>query len=406
MSLRVLQVLPGPVPPPSDPTRAEFYHIAGDITGDILLPTWAETAEELRNNLGSYPTYPVNKFTYHMNIAGPYPYGTLLQKWYIFHFHVKTALALARQKKYDVVKAYGTGLTGLTALLIAKLIRAKLIIEMPSAPEDSYRYARFGNVWQHADKPDLRTLIARVFARWILYVVVLAADRVHLLYPWQLQKFPMLRRTPATVIPTFAPVSLVPNNVADEKFVLLVGAPWYVKGVDILIHAWRKIEDKFPDYKLKLVGYVGEKERLRAMIGDSQQIELLQAMSNPEVLDLMSRSSLVVLASRTEGGPRVFVEGMAAGKALIGSKVGGVAYYVREGQNGLLFEREDVDGLASRLQTLLAAPELRDKFGKASREIALTEMHEGIFGRRMQELFEITVNGRVPELEEQAQAAT
>jgi hypothetical protein len=98
---------------------------------------------------------------------------------------------------------------------------------------------------------------------------------------------------------------------------------------------------------------------------------------------------------------------MAAGKALIGSRVGGVAYYVRDGINGLLFEREDIDGLAEKLRILLASPELRKKFGKAGREIALSEMHESVFGRRMQQMFEITANGvSKPQLKERAHSAT
>ena len=63
MSIRVLQIHPGLVPPSRDPERSEYYFIGGDIVGEVLLPTWVQTEQELREQVGSFPTFQVNKFT-------------------------------------------------------------------------------------------------------------------------------------------------------------------------------------------------------------------------------------------------------------------------------------------------------------------------------------------------------
>ena len=62
MPLKFLYVFPGLVPPPKDPSNAEMYHVGGDITVDVLLPTWFRATDQLRASLGEncFPTYKVN----------------------------------------------------------------------------------------------------------------------------------------------------------------------------------------------------------------------------------------------------------------------------------------------------------------------------------------------------------
>jgi glycosyltransferase involved in cell wall biosynthesis len=402
MAIRVLQVHPGLVPPPKDPERAEYYFIRNNITGDILLPTWVNTADELREQLGSFPTYQVNNFTYHMELAGPNPYGTLRQKWHVFRFHLRTGLKLGRRQRYDCVKAYGSGLTGLVSVLLAKLLRTKLIVELPGAPEDTYRYARFGDSYRYARTPDLATRLAKMASNLVLKIIILSADRVQLLYSWQLQAYPRLQTVPASVVHIFSTVSKVPVGTGEDGSVLLVGAPWYVKGVDVLIRAWRKIEREFPASKLRILGYFPEEDLLKEMAGDSTQIEVLKARPNPETLKLIAECSVFVLASRTEGTPRVFIEAMAAGKPVIGSNVGGVRTLIRDSVNGFLFESENSDQLADKLRLLLSSPELRRRFGEAGRQIAITELDELTFGSQLSDMIEETIYERGSRLETDA----
>lgn len=393
MSIRVLQVLPGLVPPPKDPTYSEMYHLPEDICGDVLLPTWTKSAEELREKVGDFPTYQVNNFTFHMQIAN-FRYGTLRQKLDVFLFHLRTGLRLGRQRRYDCVKSYGAGLTGLTAAILARLLRTKLIVELPNNPEDAYRFSQFGHSYKYSSKPSFRTRLAKMTADPLLALIVLSADRVQLLYPKQLRAYPRLQKVPASVVPTFTPVSKVPVSSGEDGSVLLVGAPWYIKGVDVLIRAWRKIEADFPDNKLKLLGAYLEEDLMRRMIGDSRQIEILKPLPNPETLQVIARCSIFVLASRTEGVPRAFIEAMAAGKPVVGSRVAGIPYIIRNGVNGLVFESEDADELAEELRVLLEWPELRARMGERSLRFARTQLDEKSWSRRMQEMFELTVYGK------------
>jgi glycosyltransferase involved in cell wall biosynthesis len=194
----------------------------------------------------------------------------------------------------------------------------------------------------------------------------------------------------------------IPYTGKCDGSVLLVGAPWFLKGADILIRGFRKIESEFPDTKVHLLGYFPDEQVLRGLIGDSRQIEILDARPNLEVLQIIADCSIYCLASRTDAAPRVVIEAMAAGKPVVAANVGGVAHYVREGQTGLIFESENVDDLAEKLRLLLSSPDMQAHFGKNGYRIARAQYNEAEWGRKVKEAIELTVLGRITEGEEEA----
>lgn len=396
MSLRILYVFPGLVPPPKDPAFAEMTYVAGDTTTDMLLPTWDKDPEEVQRALGqgTFPTYKLNNLTYHLFLAGRYPLGSLRQKFAILWFYMTMGLQLARENRFDCVIGYNWGVAGLAAFLLSRLTRCKLIICLAGVPENAYRFHPFGQSWHYSGKVSFKTRLAMWASERLLRLTAGSADRLHLFYPDQTKCHPRLQKIPSSVLPVFTPVSQVPYTGINDKSVLLVGAPWYVKGVDLLIRAFRTVEGEFPDWKLRLLGYFPDEHLLHEMIGDSRQIEILKARPNPEALKIIADCSVFALASRTEAAGRVFVEAMAAGKPLIGPKVGGVPQYVRDGINGLLFERENCDDLAEKLRILLGSPDLRERMGRAGYEIAQAQYTAEVWGRKMQEMIELTVRGR------------
>jgi glycosyltransferase involved in cell wall biosynthesis len=395
--MRILYISPGLVPPPADPRRIMLFHAPPALSGDVLWPTWAREPREITEALGpgSYPEHRIGRFTNHLLLAGRYPYSSMRLKLACLWFYLRKGWQLSRKSGYDCILTYGWTLTGITGLLLARVTGSKLIVTIPGIPENAYRFNRFGASFDGPEE-SLATRAMRRVSDFMLHFVLRRADCAHLYYPEQLQQYPKLAKVPRFVTHGFTPVSLIPANGSSDGSVLLIGAPWYVKGVDILIKAFRMIESEFPDAKLRVLGYFPG-EDFKEYIGDSRQIEILKARSHPEAMEILANCSICAIASRTDAKPRVMFEAMAAGKPLVAPRVGGIPYYVQDGVNGLLFEREDLAGLAGQLRKLLSSPELCARLGKKGQELVREQYDEAEFGRKLQEMVELVVRGAVAE---------
>jgi glycosyltransferase involved in cell wall biosynthesis len=99
----------------------------------------------------------------------------------------------------------------------------------------------------------------------------------------------------------------------------------------------------------------------------------LGRLSHDEVWRLYHLSDLVVVPSRQpEPLSRVALEAMAAGRPLVGTRVGGTPELIEEGVNGHLVERGNPAQLAEAITSLLMDDNLRARMGQASLEIVHT----------------------------------
>jgi glycosyltransferase involved in cell wall biosynthesis len=93
---------------------------------------------------------------------------------------------------------------------------------------------------------------------------------------------------------------------------------------------------------------------------------------------MLARADVHVVPSRWEDPcPLTVLEGMATGQATVGSSCGGVPELI--GNEGFLFERDDVGGLEARLRVLLENPELRSSYGERARDRALQRPWSRVF---------------------------
>ena len=125
-----------------------------------------------------------------------------------------------------------------------------------------------------------------------------------------------------------------------------MGAPWYLKGVDVLLKAFAEVAPEFPNARLKLLGFYPGQEDLLELTRDAPQVEVMRARPNPETLEIVKRAAIMATPSRTEGLPRVIMEAMAAAIPVVASDVGGIPALVHDGENGYLIPIGDHHALA------------------------------------------------------------
>jgi glycosyltransferase involved in cell wall biosynthesis len=376
---RLLYILPGPVPPSPDSALDKFKYLSEIAEGEVLLPVWWDSPKGVPPFLrDTFPAYPVGNFCYHFFLPERLPKP--LRRLAIFLFYLRQGLQLHRKKKFSAIMTYGTNLPGIAGVILKWFTGAKLIVEIPGVPQDAFRY--------EVAHPGSHEAIKRFFADQLLLLVGTGADCIKLLYPEQLGKYPSLRNKSVAVFHDFVPVDLIASEEGEDKFILSAGFPWYRKGIDILIQAFASIAAKFPDYKLKLMGYYPDREFLNKLVGNCAQIEFLSPRSNDLALKVIGSCSVFVLASRSEAMGRVLLEAMAARKPIIASAVDGVPHYIADGDNGLLFRSEDVEQLAEKLDQLLTSPELQAQLARRGYEKVFTEYDERSYVRSFHRMLE------------------
>lgn len=144
------------------------------------------------------------------------------------------------------------------------------------------------------------------------------------------------------------------------KRVVFIGGLVKQKGVDVLLHAFKKVAAEHGDAELLVVGDGGERrslERLGRKLG--VRARFLGAVK--DVAGVLAGSAVLVLPSREEGFGLVILEAMRSGVAVVATRVGGIPEIVRDGENGLLVEKEDPEALAEAIVKVLGDEALRSR---------------------------------------------
>jgi len=387
--MRILYIHFTQVPPPLDTRIDRFFLLSEFMEGDVLQPVWFRTPEEVEAEFGpgSFPVYVSGRFRYHWFLALR-PDGRNQSRLAQFWFYIRKGLELHKRRAFDCVIAYSHMTTGLMAACVKFLTGAKLIIELATNPQTAYLTQRA--------RPTMRDRLMKFYSDACLYLSLWAADRVHLLNAAQLAAYPLLRKVQTSVFHEFVPVSTIQAHTEDqERYVLMVGSPWYLKGADRLIEAFQRLAPDFPDVKLKILGWYlkAEREQLQALAGDSKQIELVRATTNPITLEIIRRSLVLVHPSRCEGGPRTVIEALAAGVPVVVFDVGLIPELIRHGENGFVVPGGNVRELEERLRELLADPELRRRLGANGYELAHTELTEQVYVEKFTAMVAAAVRG-------------
>ncbi|TAK51506.1 MAG: glycosyltransferase family 1 protein [Gammaproteobacteria bacterium] len=179
-------------------------------------------------------------------------------------------------------------------------------------------------------------------------------------------------------------VHQIPNATAPDYFrvrrapergrILFAGRVIHRKGVADLVQAVSKCSEAVS--KLVLAGSTPDsdflshlRERIR-MLGLESRCEFAGHMDESSLLQEFARAETLVLPSYQETAPMVIQQAMAAGLAVVASRVGGVPYQVEHDVSGLLFESGNTQQLAHQLRRLHMEPSLGERLGAAAREHA------------------------------------
>jgi glycosyltransferase involved in cell wall biosynthesis len=158
---------------------------------------------------------------------------------------------------------------------------------------------------------------------------------------------------------------------ADARVVTIVARVVQMKRVDRFLRVATRLLD-LPDVRFLIVGDGPQRERLEAS-DDARKLgsRAIWAGMRHDIPAIYAATDVMALTSDNEGTPVAFIEAQAAGLAVVGTNVGGVATVVDDGRTGQVLEREDEAGLADAIRDLLDDPSKARRLGEAARDDAL-----------------------------------
>lgn len=171
-----------------------------------------------------------------------------------------------------------------------------------------------------------------------------------------------------------------PSKQEKPKEIGAVTSYYETKGIDILIHAWKLVQNDFPDYSFVLYGAGARREDYEKMARDEAvRIQFYGPVECSKTV--YDRIRLVVTASRVEGLPIALLEALSCNLPVLASDIEGhrIINTLCQEQNIPaplhLFKSEDVQALANGICSEISAIESGETVN--TRQVALNVFSPG-----------------------------
>jgi glycosyltransferase involved in cell wall biosynthesis len=191
----------------------------------------------------------------------------------------------------------------------------------------------------------------------------------------------------------------------DKKFVVLfVGRLRADKGVEYLIKSANIVvnylgcsnaffllvgpTEEFGSDNSVRSAYLNKVTELIMAYRLEQNIKLAGPLPLDDLRKLYAACDVFVLPSLTEAMPTAILEAMASGKAVIGTKVGGIPLQIKDNQNGLLIDPANEKQLAEAIKYMIDNPAQVKKMGTCGRKAAEEEFSSDKIAPRLLQVYQ------------------
>lgn len=155
----------------------------------------------------------------------------------------------------------------------------------------------------------------------------------------------------------------------DDKVILFFGQIKKVKGLDILLHSLPRVIKAHPKLKLVIAGKVWKDNFLKydQIINknglQANLISHIHYINDEDVANYYCAADLVVLPYRKIYQSGVLLMAMSYMIPVLASDILGMTEIIRHGENGFLFESENVSNLSSEIIEIFSNAEMLTKIG-------------------------------------------
>jgi glycosyltransferase involved in cell wall biosynthesis len=162
-------------------------------------------------------------------------------------------------------------------------------------------------------------------------------------------------------------------QVSGCKVLLTVSRLVRWKRVDRAIQALPEVVRSFPDTILLIVGDGPERKRLEQLakdLGVEKYVRFEGAVPHKEVPKYLAAADIFLSFYDWSNVGNPLLEAMMAGKCIITLNNGDTGQFIKNGENGILLEYEDLPKLPEVIKELLANEDLRNRLGASAWKFA------------------------------------
>lgn len=153
--------------------------------------------------------------------------------------------------------------------------------------------------------------------------------------------------------------------IEKENRIISVGRLYLQKDQKMMIEAFAKVSEKFPQWSLVIFGEGPEREALELLV---ERLKVKDKVSLPgrseNIIDELNKSKVFCLSSIYEGMSNALVEAICVGLPIVTTKVSGTEELIQDGENGFTVNIGDTDAMATALTKLLGDEGLQKQFAE------------------------------------------
>lgn len=173
----------------------------------------------------------------------------------------------------------------------------------------------------------------------------------------------------------------LPREIAEEIYLLSVGALKQRKGYHISISAFAEAKKTIPGLRYKIIGSQRDRAYFRELVelvkkaGVEKDVDFIQNVSDTDLREFYRRAKIFIMTSinhghHFEGFGLVFLEAAAAGLPVIGTLGNGIEDAVKNGHNGLLVQQNNIRSTATAIISIMSDSQKWEDMSRASYEWA------------------------------------
>ncbi len=145
------------------------------------------------------------------------------------------------------------------------------------------------------------------------------------------------------------------------------------------------------NYKALIIGFGEEREMLEKMVEDGDlagRVVFLGMRGHEELPALLQSADVFVRPSLSEGLGNSFLEAMAAGLPLIGTPVGGIPDFLKDGETGVFCKPSDPESIAQAVIRIQTQTDLKGRLIENGYRLATEKYNWETIASDMREVFD------------------